>query len=564
MRLSQILTVGAIFIVLSGCATHREQNAQGMQYFEQGNYPAAIAAMEAQYEGKDNSELLKYMDVGITQYLAGNYQAAIKSLTQAEQIADELYTKTSADLLGSSLSPVTSPYRGQTFEVIYVNYYKALAYLKLGIADPTTRTLQFENARIETRKVDSLLGEISYEEGDYDDLKEKKESTFGRIMSLFSSLSGAGVDTDYIKYRDDAYIHYLNGVIYELNDELDNARIAYQKSAETYEKGFAKYYGIGKNMTEMAWSDTLRVMKLAGGYDAEYKALRKTKLSQAARERLDSLLAAESQLLVIQHLGVIPHRSQMNLAARINLITQQIDVDVVPIGTAKERKDQRAWFQALYSDKGEIDMLINYHQGGIFGLLASPYRMQLTLAPVWSVVTQIGLDDAMAGGIRLTIPYYPSTKAPYGESKLLINNQVSELIKAQSFFALAVNQQAVSASSDFNETLAREAVKSLVAEKTLGSFGMLGSLAGKVISGATSVAETRNWLTLPREIRITRLPVAVGEQKVILKTAGLNGQSYSYNEQLVTTQAGKITVLINRDIRASLESGSPINTASVK
>ena len=62
------------------------------------------------------------------------------------------------------------------------------------------------------------------------DAKDDEGKLFSQLMKIFGVLAGQVIDKDKLIYREDAYVRYMNGLIYEINGELDSARIAYQKA----------------------------------------------------------------------------------------------------------------------------------------------------------------------------------------------------------------------------------------------------------------------------------------------------------------------------------------------
>lgn len=561
-----LFLLAGVLSQLVGCATYRDEINGGLAKMEQGDYGAAITLMDREYRS-NNDRLLKQVELGLLHYLNANYSQSLENFDRAEEIAEQLYTQRVSDMLLVAMSsPRQGPYRGAQFEKAFIHYYKSLCYLQLAQLDGEDYGKFIEKARVETRKVDILLSEIAFVKGDYQQARERKQQLFGKILQIFSQLSSGRKLNDELEYREDAYIRYLNGIIYELNGEYDNARIAYQKAAKLYEDGFAKQYGLPQSIVQQAWLDTLRMMKRAGGYENDLQRLQKNKLDDTARERLAAYDENHAQLIVLQHLGMVPHRAEMNLHARINPMFKELVVNVAPTGMPREQQDQTAWFQALYAERGVLDYLVNFHQGGVIGTLEGTFTKKIALSPVWDLVEGIGLDDALGGvGIRLTVPYYPSKATAYGGSTLSVNGELKgHLIKAQSLAAIAVNEQIFNANSDFNESLARESVKNLLAYQLgeevgagFGFNGLLGNLS-KMAMAASSAAETRNWLTLPYEIRVIRLALPAGEHKVTLKTQGAKAGGYASQTYDLTLHPGEQRILMPRTINHLLESKQPV------
>lgn len=156
----------------------------------------------------ERNAVLYYLDEGIISHFAGRYKESNKSFFEAEAIMDKLYTKSiSKEAASFVISDNTVPYRGEDFEMAMVNLFLALNYAGLG---------KWEDAVVEARKVDSKLNLINskYEEG-------KKNV-----------------------YKEDAFIRFLMGSFYEVEGEINDAFISYQKSEEIYRRDYLPNYGI--------------------------------------------------------------------------------------------------------------------------------------------------------------------------------------------------------------------------------------------------------------------------------------------------------------------------------
>ena len=57
------------------------------------------------------------------------------------------------------------------------------------------------------------------------------------------------IDGEKLLYRQDAWVNYTIGLSFETNQEWDNARISYQKSAELYEQAYQKQYQLSEEIT---------------------------------------------------------------------------------------------------------------------------------------------------------------------------------------------------------------------------------------------------------------------------------------------------------------------------
>jgi len=547
-------------IFVSGCATYGGGNKTALLAVEKGNYPLAMKEMQKVIKKDGDDRLLYHLEFGLLKHLNQQYQDSNRDLSIASQIAEDLETQRVSNLLSVAMSnPRNGVYRGTKYERAFIHYYKALNYIALAFQHPENWEAHLEGSRIESRKVSIILTAIQKERGDYQELKDKKSGLFTKLVDTFNKLSGK-LDKDSLVFRDDAYIRYLTGIVYEANREYDDARISYQQSAKLYEQGYSKQYHLGDEITEQAWFDTVRMMQWAGGYDGDWEKLAEKKLSTQSRNALQDYPKGQAQLIIVEHMGMIPARDEMNIRLGANPYTKQLVLTPVYTGSKQERHDQYAWFAAMYSDRSLIDVVRNFGSGGAIGTIGGLGTKKISLGPVWSTVEDLGLIRAIGKlGIRITIPYYRPHPKPFNNTKVWLNGTAKgDMVIAESVSQLALQEQLLNVDKDLQEALGREAVKAVLASGVSSAAGQgddqlksLLSLAGKAINTLTSQAETRNWLTLPYEIRVKRLPVEAGQHNIKLVTkksaaSKSRGGLYNQSEYSANIDEGQLYILWNR------------------
>lgn len=544
------LVLAVAFIYLAGCATYGKGVEQGLMLTEQGQYSKAASAFKKALDPQGNDRLLYYSELGVVHHLAGDYKKSNQLLNTAERIAEDLYTKRVNDLIATSMvNPRQGPYRGADFERVFINYYKALNYFMLAAQSENgkMREQALESARVESRRMDIILSSIEFEKGSYQEQADKEKSLFSKLMRVFETLNGDIIDRNKLIYRNDAFGHYLAGTIYERYKEYDSARVAYQKAATLYEDGYQEQFSLPEDMTEQAWFDTIRMMQRGGGWENEWPKLSQSKLSAEKRQLLKDF-NRKGHVLVIEHRGRVPQRHEMNLLLTADPNTRQIVINPILTGDATEQFDQRFWFFALYADKGIFDVFSAVYEGRTipallqFGLVKREY-----LGPLWDVADALGLIQVLQDGMRVTVPYYRVSEfKPYGQSRLLVDGDLHELTTSQSIQHMAMQRQLVHASEDIQESMARASFKNLTAAHaaSLGGGGDASAiigLIGKITANATSAAETRNWLLLPGQIKITRIPLEAGTHNLKLVSDLDSGRSVTHSKS-VTVKQGEMSV----------------------
>ena len=581
-----VLGLLLVAIAASGCAINpagkdRNTSAQLNEALRASNYTGAQKTIADAYDDKKNRSLM-LMEGGLVDYLSKDHQQSIHRLNEAEVLTDEAETKRVSEYLKSIMAgPTSLSYGGALFERAYIHYYKAMNFLALANNHTgNDREDALEGARIEARKIDRLLNSIQDQEPTYDEAKEGKESTFKQMTLLLRGLYGRTLDRDALAYREDAYIRYMEGVIYESNGELDSARIAYQGAANLYEKGYAKQYGLGQAIVEMAWFEVVRVMRKAGGYRNEVADLTKRKLSKEMEQRLNEFDRDSAQLVVINHIGFAPKPKEMVL--RLQLDTQTKELILTPavlvpglISTSGsvdpiDIKEQLMWFNGMYSDRGIVDIISNYKKRGVYGVVQGMMEKRTSIASLWSVAEESGLVSGLDwGGTIVQVPYLGSIATDFDSSQVTLDGEKKgTMIAAESIATIALQQQLLGAGSGLRAALARELTKVAFCTQTAKAAGggFKSEIAKKLCIlgfGMVSGADTRSWSTLPHTIMIQRFAVEPGQHTVTITTPRAGGGIFHHAEYEIEIKKGQLMVLKNRAVAAApVATGQLIATQS--
>jgi len=225
---------------------------------DRGDYGEACAVLklnESQFGNKDR--LLFLLESGLTNLYAGNLEAGQALLTEAENLDQELYTK-SLTVQASTfiVNDLTSPYRGEDFESVMINLFRALAYVNSG---------NIEDALVEARKVDSKLTSIN---------------------SLYPE------DKKNV-YKEDAFARWLMGMLYETDPSsanLNDAFISYRKALDIYETDYGSDYLVGPpDLLKSSYLSVARWMGTAEFTEATRKCGKVPYLSVDQKKQLSEL-----------------------------------------------------------------------------------------------------------------------------------------------------------------------------------------------------------------------------------------------------------------------------------
>lgn len=505
----KILTAAILLSFLHGCATYGSNISKARAATANGDYEEAKAKFKTLLPADGRNAILHNMEIGAISHIQGNYSESNRLLESAERIAEEgasAAAHTTKAVLGGEMAP----YQATDYEKVLINYYKLMNYLSMSqlATSHSERDELLDKARVEARRIDIKLHELALIRGDYKAAEEEKKTVLGRITTFIGAVTGSTIDKRDLIYRDDPWSHYLAGFAYEQQGELDSARLEYEKAAALYETGAAKQYQLQGNITEQAWFDTIRVMKMSGGYEDSWQKLAQTKLSQRLRAQLENS-SDMGQLLVIDQVGVAPQKKKLEFLLISDPARRALILQPIYTGTRQDQRDQRAWFSMLYAGKATI--LHGYSIGRINGRMYAYPRRSVSLGIAWAIADQLGVPQALQFGAKVSVPYYSPLRSRPGPSTLFVGQQSLRLSDSSSIAMLAMQEQLQRASREIYEGLVREIVKTIATDQLTGVSG-LGSLASFI----TANSDTRSWLTLPHQIRMTRVLLPPGDHNITL------------------------------------------------
>jgi len=167
--------------------------------------PVTQPAPSAEPDCKGRDAVLCLMNAGLQAHYARKFKESNKLLAQAEAGIEDLFTKSlSSEAAALMINDTMVPYRGEDFESVMTNLFMALNYIFLGKRD---------DALVEARKVDNKLNVINAR------YKPDQQNV----------------------YKEDAFVRFVMGLLYESNKETNDAFISYRNAEKTYEDYQALY-----------------------------------------------------------------------------------------------------------------------------------------------------------------------------------------------------------------------------------------------------------------------------------------------------------------------------------
>ncbi len=459
--------------LLSGCAISFTHYREIKEFISREDYLSAAKRVEKAYQseyGKKNS-LLFFLDLGILYHLGDEFEKSNRYFSMAEQRVDELYTKSISKEAASFLtSDNAKPYEGENFERVLINLFMALNYILLG---------ETEDAIVEARKVAHKL--------------ELYNREYGNKLT----------------YRDDAFVRYIMGMLYENNNEINDAFISYRKALYIY-RYYQKTYGTP--IPEDLFSDCLRT-GLALGFTDLIEEIRKDFPGQVA----DKNSEPEDGEIVLIHLnGLAPYKIEKRLQVAFGN-------GIAYARTAEVSSDEQDEVNKALDVAGSIAADVN------ISVAFPEYKVRQPVI----VMSTLGLQNG-TGEVKTTVAENITAIALRDLEDRLGRIMAKTIARAAIKYALAY--------------AAGEAAESAAKKKMGGEGGaVVGWLAKKAFSAtlsATESADRRAWEILPAEFRIARMRIKPGIYSFVVKF--YNEQGYIISQKVfdnIHVERGKKTFL---------------------
>lgn len=511
--------------LLAGCATYQQDIEEGLNLAKEGQWKGAEDKLEGVLDNSQD-QLLYYMEIGALAQNQGDFERSNTLLEKAERLSDTFFPDNFSNRSWALLSnPRQGDYRGSGLERVYISYLKSLNYLALAEQEKNSSKKRQLNdaALVEVRRIDIKLNEIRAQTPSYQDLNAKENQAFYmKALNWLGDFYTGGRDTDKFLYRDDAWARYLAGLQYEIDGEFDDARISYEKAANLYEDGYAKQYALPSTTAERAWLDAIRMMQKGGFSQSEIQQKIDTKLSADMQATLKQYHQGDAELVVLEHQGFIPDKSEMTLLLYADPRAYSLVLEPLHGGGNVEVNDAFRWFTMVYADINPLNLIANYKAGGAWGTFSGIFTKRVILGrPVWQQLNDIKVDKLLTEQtIRVTVPYYRRFTLDQHQPTLQVNTPTiapfNNSLRMTSLADIALQEQLAQAQRDIYEGLVRELLRSWLAYQVSSNVkdqnaALILNLIGQVAVFASSASDTRNWLTLPAQVRLTREPLPPGE-----------------------------------------------------
>ena len=423
--------------LVSACSTYYEIHRDFNYDFERGNLNDALRSLRKDKRGDNGSARFLYMvNNGLLLSMLGKYDNSNDYFEKAYLFGEDYRVNYAFEFASYLTNPQVTVYRGEDHEHLMLLYYKALNYLKED---------DYEEALVECRRLNLRLQQLSdkYTSGD--------------------------------KYRRDAFIHNLMGIIYQASGDWNNAFIAYRNSFEIYNTDYARLFHIS---APRQLKNDLLTSAYMTGFTEEFE---RYKLEFGMEDF--EVSRPDGELVFFWHDGLSPVKYEYN----INFAIDHGSDNVVVFSN----KNFAMSFPFHVDDDGD----------------------------------QSSLTDLEF--FRVAFPRYAERPVYYADGSLNVNGTDYPLELAQDVNKIAFHSLEQRMFAEFSKTLLRAALKKAVEKSLRREDKVLGSLLG-IVNAMTEKADTRNWQTLPHSIYYSRVPLLDGKNDATFEVSGSSGEKTEY------------------------------------
>jgi len=255
LKFTLILNLG---LLLQSCASYGSHATTMRDGMLTGHPELSLAIAEK--EDLDQKEVIASLDKGMLRRINHDYTGSNQILEVAKQEIEKLYGFSVTENLASvTINETLRGYEGDRYEQLLLHAYMAMNYIQLG---------QIDGARVEMLQANVKMMEWGDEP------------------------------------EEEAFLRYLEGIIYESLGEEDSALISYRKAYTVYKEKGGEQYPIAPDLIK---KDLLRLLAWQGLW-SEYKSYKKE--FNMANYKPAKASNKFGELVVILNNGLAPIRSE--------------------------------------------------------------------------------------------------------------------------------------------------------------------------------------------------------------------------------------------------------------
>lgn len=254
----RLLLVFIVSILLPACASYGQHATTLRDGLLQGNPKASLAI--AENTNPDEDEVIASLDKGMIRRINHDYSGSNRIFEVAKQEIEKLHgISISENLASVTINETLRGYEGDPYEQLLLHAYMAKNYIQLQ---------QIDGARVEMLQANVKMMEWGDEP------------------------------------NEDAYLRYLEGIIYESLGEYDNALISYRKAYNVYREKKGELY---PSVPDTLKKDLLRLLAREGLHSEYANRKKEFGMSSYQPPKRDD---GSGELVVILNNGLAPIRQE--------------------------------------------------------------------------------------------------------------------------------------------------------------------------------------------------------------------------------------------------------------
>lgn len=384
--------VALVFLAACTTGTYYQSNRSFNQDFEQGDLEGALKDLQARSsEANGKKEFLYDVNNGLVLSMLSRYNESNDHFEKAYLFGEDYRINYLNEVASYLTNPLFTTYKGEDHEHLMLLYYKAINYVKQN---------NFDDALVECRRLNIRLQQLS---------------------DRYSS-------TD--KYREDAFIHLMMGVIYEASKDFNNAFIAYRNAYNIYTGSFETLFNLGP--PPQLKIDILRTAWLSGMID-EFNLYKEEFGMPDYKHEINN----NPELVFFWHNGLSPVKTEWGLTFVVN------------------RRDD--W---LYFNNEEMSLAFPFHIGD------------------YSDKDKNGLGSLSI--IRVAFPKYLERPVQFTQAEVVVGDKRVSLEKAEDVNSIAFKCLQERMQLEMSKALIRLAMKKVTEAQVRKTHADVGSIVGMI------------------------------------------------------------------------------------
>lgn len=434
---------------------------------ESHDYDKAIHKLNSsKFIKRSRNQLLYFLEAGKMHRLNNDFTTSNNYFNQADDIIERSKKSASDIIVGNLLNPMQQAYRGENFEQFMLHFYKALNYSALGETD---------EAVVEARRITLAVNA----------LEDKYKGNDKR-------------------YSTDAFALNLQGMIYEMAGDINNAFISYRNAVDIYQKNGSGYYGV--NMPDQLKQDLLKTA-MAMGFTSEvakYKTLFNINYIE------DSV--PDGEVILFLEEGRAPVKEEQNFV-------------LTSVGGSIGN------FVFIDPDGNNANLHFNYSSYGISENKLSTVRALRVAMPVYRITYPQQQTATVSLHGKIYTPQLAENINSIAVSVLkqrflveITNALTRQLTKKLLEKGAQAAAQGIAKSGEKKlADNASDAEKEKKRKQNDDNAQVAGEIAGFIVNIANTISEkadTRNWQSLPAYVSYLRIPLSAGENTIEIKING--------------------------------------------